>query len=85
MAFSLKQVRYFIATADSGQVSQAGMPLNVSQSAITAAIKQLEGDAGRGPVPPAILGRLADGRRRAVPAACAQHHGGRQCGRTVRL
>jgi len=42
MGFSLKQVRYFIATADSGQVSQAGIALNVSQSAITAAIKQLE-------------------------------------------
>ena len=46
MALSLKQVRYFIATADSGQVSQAGILLNVSQSAITAAIKQLEGTLG---------------------------------------
>src|SRR5262245_40532089 len=42
MSFSLKQVRYFIATADSGQISQAAIALNVSQSAITAAIKQLE-------------------------------------------
>lgn len=41
---SLKQVRYFIATADAGQVSQAAIGLNVSQSAVTAAIKQLEGD-----------------------------------------
>jgi DNA-binding transcriptional LysR family regulator len=46
MGFSLKQVRYFIATADSGQVSQAGIALNVSQSAITAAIKQLEENLG---------------------------------------
>lgn len=46
MTFSLKQVRYFIATADSGQISQAGIALNVSQSAITAAIKHLEGNLG---------------------------------------
>ncbi len=44
MVLSLKQVRYFIATADSGQVSQAAIEVNVSQSAITAAIKQLESD-----------------------------------------
>jgi len=43
---SLKQVRYFIATADSGQVSQAAMILNVSQSAVTAAVRQLEEDVG---------------------------------------
>ncbi len=46
MALSLKQVRYFIATADTGQVSQAGITLNVSQSAITAAIQQLEHTLG---------------------------------------
>lgn len=46
MSLSLKQVRYFIATADSGQVSQAAIEVNVSQSAITAAIKQLEADLG---------------------------------------
>lgn len=46
MALSLKQVRYFIATADSGQLSQAGIALNVSQSAITAAIQQLEKSLG---------------------------------------
>jgi DNA-binding transcriptional LysR family regulator len=44
MTISLKQVRYFITTADTGQVSQAAMELNVSQSAVTAAIKQLESD-----------------------------------------
>ena len=43
---SLKQVRYFIATADAGQVSQAAVELNVSQSAVTAAIKQLEEQVG---------------------------------------
>ena len=40
MALSLKQVRYFIATADAGQISQAAIELNVSQSAVTAAIRQ---------------------------------------------
>jgi DNA-binding transcriptional LysR family regulator len=42
LSFSLKQIRYFIAAADAGQVSQAAVELNVSQSAVTAAIKQLE-------------------------------------------
>jgi DNA-binding transcriptional LysR family regulator len=46
VSLSLKQVRYFIATADAGQVSQAGIALNVSQSAITAAIQQLEQTLG---------------------------------------
>ena len=44
MQFSLKQVRYFIATADTSQVSLAAVDLGVSQSAVTAAIKQLEDD-----------------------------------------
>ncbi|WP_434356050.1 LysR family transcriptional regulator [Parasalinivibrio latis] len=39
---TLRQIRYFIATANSGQVSQAAMDLNVSQSAITTALKTLE-------------------------------------------
>ena len=42
MALSLRQVRYFIATADAGQVSAAAANLSVSQSAVTAAIKALE-------------------------------------------
>jgi DNA-binding transcriptional LysR family regulator len=42
MTLSLRQVRYFIAAADSGQVSQAAVDMNVSQSAVTAAIKGLE-------------------------------------------
>lgn len=46
MALSLKQIRYFIATADAGQVSLAAIALNVSQSAVTAAVKQLEDDLG---------------------------------------
>ncbi len=42
MSLTLRQIRYFIATAKSGQVSQAAMDLHVSQSAITTAIKGLE-------------------------------------------
>lgn len=42
MSFSLKQIRYFIAAAETGQVSHAAVELNVSQSAVTAAIQQLE-------------------------------------------
>lgn len=44
MTLSIKQVRYFLAAANAGQVSQAAIELNVSQSAVTAAIKQLEED-----------------------------------------
>ncbi|SDR41607.1 DNA-binding transcriptional regulator, LysR family [Rhizobiales bacterium GAS191] len=46
MTLSLKKIRYFIATADAGQVSHAGMQLGVSQSAITAAVQQLETELG---------------------------------------
>lgn len=46
MALSLKQIRYFIATAESGQVSQAAVNLSISQSAITTAIRDLEEAVG---------------------------------------
>ena len=39
---SIRQIRYFIAVANSHQISRAAMELNVSQSAITTAVKQLE-------------------------------------------
>ena len=42
MTFSLKHARYFVATARTGQVSRAAVELNVSQSAVTGAIHQLE-------------------------------------------
>lgn len=41
---SLRQIRYFIATAGAGKVSLAATDLNVSQSAVSAAIKGLEED-----------------------------------------
>lgn len=39
---SIRQIRYFIAVANTGQISRAARELNVSQSAVTTAIKQLE-------------------------------------------
>ncbi len=46
MALSFRQLKYFIATAEYGQVSQAAINQNISQSAITAAIKDLEQSVG---------------------------------------
>jgi len=42
MAISLRQIRYFIAVADSGKISAAAADLNVSQSAVSASISGLE-------------------------------------------
>jgi len=42
MTLTLKQVRYFIAAAETGQISHAAMEMNISQSAVTAAIQGLE-------------------------------------------
>lgn len=39
---SMRQLRYFVAAADSGQFSQAALQVHVSQSAITAAVLHLE-------------------------------------------
>lgn len=39
---SLKQIRYFVVTAEHGQITQASMDLSISQSAVTTAIKDLE-------------------------------------------
>ncbi len=46
MTLSLKQVRYFIAAAETGQISHAAMEMNISQSAVTAAIQGLETQLG---------------------------------------
>jgi DNA-binding transcriptional LysR family regulator len=46
MAISLRQFRYFIAAAEGGSVTRAAFELGVSQSALTAAIKSLEGEIG---------------------------------------
>lgn len=46
MPLTLKQLRYFIAAAETGQISHAAMEMNVSQSAVTASIQGLEADLG---------------------------------------
>ena len=46
MNFSLKQIRYFVATAQLGQVSRAAEQLHVTQSAVTISIRDLEGELG---------------------------------------
>lgn len=43
---SMRQLRYFVAAADAGQFSQAALKVHVSQSAITAAVLQLEETLG---------------------------------------
>ncbi|SAL73914.1 LysR family transcriptional regulator [Caballeronia telluris] len=46
MALTLRQLKYFVATAELGQISQAAMQLTISQSAVTTAIKELEDSVG---------------------------------------
>lgn len=47
MSLTLKQLKYFVAAAELGQISQAAIQLNISQSAVTAAIRELEQTLGR--------------------------------------
>lgn len=42
MSLTVKQLKYFVATAELGQISQAAIALSISQSAITTAIRDLE-------------------------------------------
>lgn len=46
MSYNLRHLKYFIATAELGQVSRAAIELSVSQSAVTAAIRELEAVLG---------------------------------------
>ncbi len=46
MAFTLRQLQFFIAVAESGTVSGAAQNLAISQSSVTEAIKDLENDLG---------------------------------------
>lgn len=46
MSLTFRQLKYFAATAELGQVSQAAYQLNISQSAVTTAIKDLEATLG---------------------------------------
>ncbi|KQZ79101.1 LysR family transcriptional regulator [Mesorhizobium sp. Root157] len=46
MAFTLRQLQYFVAVAEQGTVSRAAQNLSISQSSVTEAIKELEHDLG---------------------------------------
>jgi DNA-binding transcriptional LysR family regulator len=46
MAFTIRQLQYFIAAAEQGTVSGAAQNLSISQSSVTEAIKELESDLG---------------------------------------
>lgn len=46
MAFTLRQLQYFVAVAEHGSVSRAAHSLAISQSAVTEAVRFLEEDLG---------------------------------------
>src|ERR1700754_574125 len=46
MAFTIRQLQYFVAVAEQGTVSGAAQNLSISQSSVTEAIKELERDLG---------------------------------------
>ncbi len=46
MAFTIRQLQYFVAVAETGTVSGAAKSLSISQSAVTEALKDLEADLG---------------------------------------
>ncbi len=46
MSLNIRHLKYFVATAEIGQVSRAAVELSVSQSAVTAAIRELERTLG---------------------------------------
>ncbi|MGV0876087.1 LysR family transcriptional regulator [Martelella sp. FLE1502] len=46
MAFTFRQLQYFVAVAEQGTVSGAAHVMSVSQSSITGAVKELERDLG---------------------------------------
>ena len=46
MAFTIRQLQFFVAVAERGTVSGAAQALSISQSSVTEAIKELEADLG---------------------------------------
>jgi DNA-binding transcriptional LysR family regulator len=46
MAFTLRQLQFYVAAAEAGSVSGAARALSISQSSVTEAILSLEGDLG---------------------------------------
>ena len=69
MSLTLKQVRYFLAAAETGQISHAAMEMNISQSAVTAAIQQLEAQLGV-----TLLERTTTGVRPTIEGARFLNH-----------
>ena len=47
MLFTLRQLEFFVAIADAGQISKAALFCNVSQSSMTVALQNLEEQCGR--------------------------------------
>ncbi|WP_114286794.1 LysR family transcriptional regulator [Candidatus Halocynthiibacter alkanivorans] len=43
---NFRHLKFFVATAEAGQVSRAASQLNISQSAVTSAVKELETELG---------------------------------------
>lgn len=43
---NFRHLKFFVATAESGQVSKAAAELSISQSAVTSAVKELEAELG---------------------------------------
>lgn len=64
-----RQIRYFLAVVDAGQVSAAARELNVSQSAITLSIKDMEAHLGT-----ALFERLPMGLRLTRAGQQFRHH-----------
>jgi DNA-binding transcriptional LysR family regulator len=46
MAFTIRQLQFFVAAAEQGSVSGAARALSISQSSVTEAIQALEDDLG---------------------------------------
>lgn len=46
MSLTIRQLKYFVAAAELGQISQAAIQLAISQSAITTSIRDLESSVG---------------------------------------
>lgn len=65
MAFSLRQLQYFVAVAENGSVSSAAHTLSISQSTVTEALRELELDLGF---------RLLDRHARGADLTLKGHH-----------
>jgi DNA-binding transcriptional LysR family regulator len=46
MAFTLRQLQYFVAVAEQGSITRAAQNLSISQSSVTESLKELETDLG---------------------------------------